>query len=118
MEYSQDCIPKMLKPRESLPFSPGAKITFFDQLGPVNFLFLFTNLLIFFIPHISDTIQYLSFSDLFHLAQYPSGPSMMLQMAKFHSFLWMSSILVCVCVRACVCAHTTSSLFIHLLIHT
>ena len=34
----------------------------------------------------------LSLSHLFHLALCPSNPSMLLQMAKFHSFLWLSSI--------------------------
>ena len=29
--------------------------------------------------------------NLFHLAWYSPGPSMLLQMAKFHSFLWLSS---------------------------
>ena len=34
----------------------------------------------------------LSLSDLFHLAQCPPSLSMLLQMAKFHYFLWLSSI--------------------------
>ena len=44
----------------------------------------------------------------------------MLQMAKFHSFLWLSVIPLCVCVCVCVCVYiyTTSSLSIHLLIDT
>ena len=38
----------------------------------------------------------LSLSDLFHFAQHPPSPSMLLQMAKFHSFIWLSSISSCV----------------------
>ena len=30
---------------------------------------------------------------------------MLLQMAKFHSFLWLSSIPLCVCVCVCVCVY-------------
>ena len=40
---------------------------------------------------------------------------MLLQVATFHSFLWLSSISLCVCVCVCVYTHTTSSLSIHLL---
>ena len=40
----------------------------------------------------------LSLSDLFHLAQCPPNPSMLLQMANFHSFLWLSTASLCVCV--------------------
>lgn len=41
---------------------------------------------IFFnIPHTSEIINYLSFSDLFHVQQCPEGPSM-LQMTKLHPF--------------------------------
>ena len=39
---------------------------------------------------------------------------MLLQMALFHSFLWLNNIPVCVCVCVCVCVYTTSSLFVHL----
>ena len=43
------------------------------------------------------------------------GPSMLLQMALFHSFIWPSSIPLCVCVCVCVCVCIqTASLFIHL----
>ena len=38
----------------------------------------------------------MSFSDLFHLAWYPLSPSMLSQMARFHSFLWLSDIVLCV----------------------
>ena len=57
----------------------------------------------------SEIIWYLSFSDLFHLA-YLQGPSMLLQMAGFHYFLWLSSIPLCM--------YTTSSFFIHPLMDT
>ena len=35
-------------------------------------------------------MQYLSLSDLFHLALYSLGPFMLLEMAKFLSFLWLN----------------------------
>ena len=35
---------------------------------------------------------------------------MLLQMAIFHSFLWLSCIPLCVCVRVCVCVY---HIFIH-----
>ena len=40
----------------------------------------------------SDITQYLSLSDLFYLAEYLPSPSRLLQMAKLHPFLWLSSI--------------------------
>ena len=49
---------------------------------------------------------------------------MLLQMALFHSFLWMSSIPLCVCVCVCVCmcththTHTHYIFFIHSCIDT
>ena len=54
----------------------------------------FTSLLYFFkIPLISDIHSIcLSLSDLFHITQYPPNLSMLLQMAKFCSFIWLSSI--------------------------
>ena len=45
---------------------------------------------IFYIPHISDNMQYLSLT--FHKEQYCLGPSTLLQMAKFLLFLWSNSI--------------------------
>ena len=33
--------------------------------------------------------------DLFHLSQCPTSPSMLLQVANFHSFLWLSNISSC-----------------------
>ena len=43
----------------------------------------------------------LSLSDLFHYVYLP-GPLMLLQMAKCHSFLRLSFILLCVCMHMCV----------------
>ena len=43
----------------------------------------------------------LSLSDLFHYVYFP-GPLMLLQMAKCHSFLRLSYILLCVCMYVCV----------------
>ena len=53
----------------------------------------------------------LSLSDLFHLAQCPPNPSMLLQMANFHSFLWLSTVSLCVCI-VCVCV-CVCDIFIH-----
>ena len=44
---------------------------------------------------------------------------MLLQMALFHSFLWLNNIRVCVClwlnnIPVCVCVYTISSLSVHL----
>ena len=55
--------------------------------------------------HISDIIWYLSLSNLLHLVWSSLGPSMLLQMALFHSFLWLSHIPLYIC--------TTSSLSVH-----
>ena len=49
---------------------------------------------------------------LISLSIIPLGASMLSQMAKFYSFLWLSNIPVCVCVCVCVCI--TSSLSTHL----
>jgi len=54
----------------------------------------------------------LSFSDLFHSAQYPLDSPMLPQMERFYSFLWLSSISLYVCVRmhtyVLCCAQTLS----------
>ena len=47
-----------------------------------------------YIPHISETICCVSLFDLFHIASCPQGPPMLLQTAIFHSFLWLTSIVV------------------------
>ena len=54
-----------------------------------------------------DSIWHLSFSDLFHSAQYPLGPPLLPQMARFHSFLWLSHVPSYLC---------TTSLTTHLLL--
>ena len=43
-------------------------------------------------------VMFVSLSDLLHLVTVSLGPCMLLQMALFHSFLWLSSIPLCVCV--------------------
>ena len=49
------------------------------------------------IPHISDIIWYLSsLNDLLHLVWESLVATMLLQMALFCSFLWLSSILLCI----------------------
>ena len=45
----------------------------------------------------------LSLSNWLHSVWQCLGPSMLLQMALFHSFLWLSNIPVCKCVCVCVC---------------
>ena len=44
-----------------------------------------------------------------YLVWYPLGPSMLLQMSLFYSFLWLSNISVCVW----VCVYTDKYLYIH-----
>ena len=46
-------------------------------------------------------MEFAFLSDLFHLTEYLLGSSMLLQMGRSHSFLWLSSSPLCVCV--CVC---------------
>ena len=57
----------------------------------------------------------LSLSDSFHLAYCPPSPSVLLQMAKCHSFLCLCSIPFCVC--ACVCASVCAPHLIYPFIH-
>ena len=49
----------------------------------------------------------LSPSDMFHLAYGLLGLSMLSQMARFHSFIWLSNILLCVCmfIYVCLCVY-------------
>ena len=54
----------------------------------------------------------ISFSDLLHLVQCPSGLSMLLQIAKFY-FLWLSIIPVCVYLCARVCVYVCVHIFMH-----
>ena len=57
----------------------------------------------------------LSFSDLFHLVSYPLSPSVLLQRAKFHSFLWLSAVPLYVCVYIYQSIDRSSHIFfIHL----
>ena len=44
---------------------------------------------------------------------------MLLQMAKFHSFLGLSNIPLCVCVCVCVCVlHTYIHIFFDIIMHS
>ena len=45
---------------------------------------------LFYRPHISEIILYLSFSELFHLTQCLPGECMLMLMAEFPSFLWLN----------------------------
>ena len=66
----------------------------------------------FQIPPISN-ITVFSLSYLFHLAQYPPSPSMLMQKEKF-SFFFMACqhFTVCVCVCVCVCVYTGLLLYL------
>ena len=61
---------------------------------------------VFQIPHTSESYS-LCLWVTFHLAEYPLDPSILLQMAGFHSFLWLTL----------HCVYTTSSLSTHLLMN-
>ena len=50
------------------------------------------------IPHTCVNMWYFPLSDLLHCVWQFLGPSMLLQMALFHSTLWPSNIPFCVCV--------------------
>ena len=50
----------------------------------------------FYIPCMNENIVFVF--DLFHLAWYPSGPSILIQMTKFHSFLWLRNIPLYICI--------------------
>ena len=50
---------------------------------------------------------------------YSLGLAMLLQMAKFHSFLGLSNIPLCVCVCVCVCVlHTYIHIFFDIIMHS
>ena len=69
-----------------LPPSPLVATSLFSVSVSLLLLCYIYYLVVFFqIPYISGIIQYLLLSDLFHL-QCPPSPSMLLPMAKFHSF--------------------------------
>ena len=75
--------------------------TNFPFLQPLATTFLhlwFYRFDFFRIPYVSEIIQYGSFSDVFQLAQCCQGSSILLQMTRFHSFLWLNNIPVCVCI--------------------
>ena len=57
----------------------------------------------------------LSLSDLIHLVMISLIASMLLQMALFYSFLWLSSIPLCVCIYIYIYIYTYTHhiLFIH-----
>ena len=59
--------------------------------------------------------EYLSFSDLFHEAQYPLGPSTLLQMAEFYPFYgWVTFYYIYKCVYINIYIHVcVTSSFIH-----
>ena len=63
------------------------------------YLFCFAYLVVFFfyIPCIVKSYSIcLALSDLFHLAQYPLGPSGLLQRGRFHCLWWVSNVLLCI----------------------
>ena len=93
-------------------------LLWFAFLSIFLFLPLCSFVLFFSIPHISEIIQYLSFSDLFCLALYSLTPSMLLKTARFHSFVLLNNIPLYVYVCVCVCINITSSLSTHLLMGT
>ena len=73
-----------------------------------------------YIPHINKIVWYLSFSDVFSLASYTLAISMFLQMARFHSFEWLSNIPLCVYTHTHTHAHThthTHTYISHIFIH-
>ena len=59
--------------------------------------------LVFKFPHIND-VYCLSLSELLHFTS--PGPFMLLQIALFHSFLWLSNISLYICMCVCVCMYT------------
>ena len=61
----------------------------------------------FYIPHISVITKYFSFSDLLHLVCL-QGPSMLVETAKFPSFLWLKKVRF---QRACVLLHTPPTIY-------
>jgi len=58
-------------------------------------------------PHISEITHYLSFSVFFHFAEGLRGPSMLLQMAGFLSFLQSNSIISYIHIYVHTHTHTT-----------
>ena len=82
---------------------------FLSPLLITNLFSISKRLFLFYHIHLFILITYnacLSLYDIFHYAQHPPGLPMLLQMAQYHPFLWLSSIPLCI--------HTTSSSYIHL----
>ena len=82
---------------------------FLSPLLITNLFSISKRLFLFYHIHLFILIMYnacLSLYDIFHYAQHPPGLPMLLQMAQYHPFLWLSSIPLCI--------HTTSSSYIHL----
>ena len=77
-------VPLSLSPSPPIPLPSGCHQSVICIYDSVSILFVYS---VFLIPCISEIIWYLSFSDLFHLAEYPLGSSMLLQKVRFHSFL-------------------------------
>ena len=71
----------------------------------VSVLFIY---IVLQISHVSEIIWYLS--DIFLLAQDHPGPSMLLQMIRFYSLLWLSNISLCICTAAVLSTHTLVAL--------
>ena len=55
-------------------------------------------------------------SDLLHLTQYPQVSSMLLQMARFHSFIQLNSIPLCVSIHLIYLSIDRHLLCIHILV--
>ena len=61
----------------------------------------------FYIPHIGDTMHYLSFSAcLISLSVMPWGPTLLLQMAGCPPFSWLNNIPVHTYICVCIYVHT------------
>ena len=78
------------------------------------FCFVIYSFFFLYIPHVSDNIQYLSFSVWpFSLRITSPGPSMLLQKAKISFSLWLRNISLCesVCVCVCVCVCVSDVLY-------
>ena len=86
----------------ALPSAPSPLIT--TTLFSVSMhLFLFGFFMFsFYIPHMSKIKRYLSFSNLISLSINTLKVHVVTN-GKISSFLWLSSILLCVCVCVCVC---------------
>ena len=100
-------------------FSLNSLPLILSPLANTSLFSVFMSLFLFFLNSFSLFFKFqcklnhnifLSPSDLFHIVKYPLGPSMVSQMARYHSDWWLSNILLYV--------YTTSSLSIHMWIDT